>query len=40
MRLGAGLPGTPQHFSNLKSHPWFKNLGDFSKLYLEEIPFN
>lgn len=39
MRLGAGLPNTPQHFSMLKSHPWFKGLAEFSKLYLGEIPF-
>ena len=39
MRLGAGLPGTPQHFSFLKTHPWFKDIKDFSKLYLAEIYF-
>ena len=25
MRLGVGKEGTPQHFSELKNHPWFMN---------------
>lgn len=38
LRLGAGEPGTPQAFKNLKEHAWFSGLGDLNTLYTMSVP--